>query len=74
MDGYTGRQISTFFNLSEPPSAQESCSGWEAPLRTQKQAPPESLGIAMACRGKTNLDRGAQDSDCQCSRCSSAVG
>lgn len=54
MDGYIERQIDPskklIFNLSEPP-AQGSCRGYEAPLRSQKQAPAESLGMAMALQG-----------------------
>lgn len=78
IDGWMGRQISSFkkliLNLPEPPSAQGSCRGWETPLRNQKHAPPESLCTATACRGKTNLNRGAQNSDCQCTACFSIVG
>lgn len=61
-------------NFPEPPSAQGSCRGWKASLRNQKQAPPESLCTAMSCRAKPNLNRGAQSSDCQRTRCFSAIG
>lgn len=67
MDGYIDRQISTFknliLNLTEPPSAQGSCTEWEASLRNQTQVPPESLCMAVACRDKANLNRGLQKSD-----------